>query len=162
MKKMTILFSLIMAVMTNAQNQRFIYEYKFIIDSTAKDKQESETMYLDIVSKGSKFYSKDYFESDSTMQAIVEKDNQSININLGNFKFKGKIRYNVEKMYPGYAINFFTVLGSDEYQIQEDRKQVWKILPEKEKIGEFNTQKAICDFAGRKWTAWFTTDRWAL
>lgn len=158
MRKMIILFSLILAAMTNAQNQRFIYEYKFVIDSTAKDKQESETMYLDITSKGSKFYSRDYFESDSTMQAIVEKDTQSLNINLGNFKFKGKIRYNIEKMYPQYAVNFFTVLGSDEYHIQEDRKQVWKILPEKEKIGEFNTQKAVCDFAGRKWTAWFTAD----
>lgn len=158
MRKMIILFSLVLAVMANAQNQRFIYEYKFIIDSTAKDKKESETMYLEVTPKGSKFYSKDYFVSDSTMQAIVEKDTQSLNINLGNFKFKGKIRYNIEKMYPDYSVNFFTFLGSDEYQVQENRKQDWKILPEKEKIGAFNAQKAVCNFAGRKWTAWFTTD----
>lgn len=61
MKQMIILFSLIVAVMANAQNQRFIYEYKFITDSTAKDKQLSETMYLEVASKGSKFYSKDTF-----------------------------------------------------------------------------------------------------
>ncbi|OCA77510.1 hypothetical protein BBI01_03425 [Chryseobacterium artocarpi] len=158
MKQMIILFSLIVAAMANAQNQRFIYEYKFITDSTAKDKQLSETMYLEVASKGSKFYSKDYFQSDSTMRAITEKDTESISINLGDFKFKGKIRYNIEKMYPEYSINFFTTLGSDEYLVQEKRKQDWKILPEKEKIGEFNTQKAVCDFAGRKWTAWFTTD----
>ncbi len=158
MKKVIILFSLRMAALSNGQNQRFIYDYKFITDSTARDKQESETMYLEVASKGSKFYSKDYFESDSTMQAIVAKDTQSLNINLGNFKFKGRIRYNIEKMYPDYSTNFFTTLGSDEYQAQENRKQSWKILPEKEKIGEFNAQKAVCDFAGRQWTAWFTTD----
>ncbi|RTZ46452.1 GLPGLI family protein [Chryseobacterium arthrosphaerae] len=28
----------------------------------------------------------------------------------------------------------------------------------KKKNREFNTQKAVCDFAGRKWTAWFTAD----
>lgn len=51
MKKMIILFSLIWAVMTHAQNQRFIYEYKFITDSTERDKQLSETMYLEVASK---------------------------------------------------------------------------------------------------------------
>ena len=34
----------------------------------------------------------------------------------------------------------------------------WKILPETAKIGEYKTQKAETDFAGRKWAAWFTTD----
>ncbi|KAB1232821.1 GLPGLI family protein [Chryseobacterium viscerum] len=158
MKKIIILFSLIMAMMTNAQNQRFIYEYKFIIDSTAKEKQETETMLLDIAPKGSKFYSKDYFESDSIMRAMIDKQSQSGNFNLSGFKFKGKIRYSIEKMYPEYSLNFFTTLASEEYLVQESRKQDWKILSEKERIGEFNTQKAVCDFAGRKWTAWFTTD----
>ncbi|MET3037742.1 GLPGLI family protein [Chryseobacterium sp. NRRL B-14859] len=158
MKKIIILFSLILTVIINAQNQRFIYEYKFIIDSTAKDKQENETMFLEITPKGSKFYSKDYFESDSTMRAMIDKQSPSGNLNLSGFKFKGKIRYSIEKMYPDYSVNFFTTLASDEYIVQESRKQEWTILPEKEKIGEFNTQKAVCDFAGRKWTAWFTTD----
>ncbi|RQO40860.1 GLPGLI family protein [Chryseobacterium sp. KBW03] len=158
MKKIIILLSLILAVIANAQNQRFIYEYKFIIDSTAKDKQETEIMLLDIAPKGSKFYSKDYFESDSIMRAMIDKQSQSGNFNLSGFKFKGKMRYSIEKMYPEYSVNFFTTLASEEYLVQESRKQDWKILPEKEKIGEFNAQKAICDFAGRKWTAWFTTD----
>ena len=37
-------------------------------------------------------------------------------------------------------------------------KMEWKILKEQQKIGEFNTQKAETNFAGRKWIAWFTSD----
>lgn len=79
-------------------------------------------------------------------------------IDLKGFKNKGKVRYQVEKNYPEYSVNFFTHLGSNDYMVQESRKQDWKILPEKEKVGEFNTQKATCNYAGRSCTAWFTTD----
>jgi hypothetical protein len=34
----------------------------------------------------------------------------------------------------------------------------WKILPETATIGEYKTQKAETQFAGRIWYAWFTTD----
>ncbi|NIF04880.1 GLPGLI family protein [Chryseobacterium sp. Tr-659] len=160
MKKLIIFFSLISVMMTHAQNQRFIYEYKYVIDSTAKDKPETEIMLLDVAPKGSKFYSKDNFESDSLMRAAMEKQFQagSTELNFSGIKFKGKIRYSVEKMYPDYAVNFFNNLAADEYMVQDSRKQEWKILQDKEKIGAFTAQKAICNFAGRKWTAWFTTD----
>lgn len=157
-KLITITLALLLGVFMKAQNQRFIYEYKYSIDSTAKNNIETEIMLLDIAPKGSKFYSKDYFESDSTMRAIIEKQSKAGDLNFTGIKFKGKIRYSIEKMYPDYSVNFFTTLSAEEYLVQESRKQDWKILSGKEKIGEFNTQKAVCDFAGRKWTAWFTTD----
>jgi hypothetical protein len=34
----------------------------------------------------------------------------------------------------------------------------WKILPETAVIGSYKTQKAETEFAGRKWSAWFTQD----
>lgn len=144
----------------NAQNQRFIYEYKYVLDSTAKDKPETEIMLLDVVPKGSKFYSKDSFETDSLMAAAMEKQLQaeSSEIDFSKIKNKGKVYYSVEKMYPDYSVNFFNNLAADEYMVQDSRRQEWKILLDKEKIGIFTTQKAICDFAGRKWTAWFTID----
>lgn len=160
MKKTAFLFFLMSGILFYAQNQRFTYEYKYVIDSTAKDKVETEMMVLDIAPKGSKFYSKDYFESDSLMRDTFKRQAKGGNtdINLSGIKFKGKIRYSVEKNYPDYAVNFFTTLASDEYMVQEGRTQNWKILPEKEKVGDFMSQKATCDFAGRKWTAWFTTE----
>lgn len=160
MKKLIITLILLLGVAMNAQNQRFIYEYNYITDSTARDKKDTEIMILDVVPKGSKFYSKDIAESDSIMKAVVEKQLQagSGDVNLSSVKFKGKVRYSVEKSYPDYSMDFFNNLAADEYRVQDGRKQRWKILSDKEKIGEFSTQKAICDFGGRKWTAWFTTD----
>ncbi|WP_185290738.1 GLPGLI family protein [Chryseobacterium lactis] len=160
MKKLIITFTLLLAVIINAQNQRFIYEYKYVTDSTAKDKPETEIMLLDVIPKGSKFYSKESFESDSLMEATMKKQMQteSSEIDLSGVKFKGKILYSVEKSYPDYAVNFFNNLAADEYMVQDARKQNWKILSDKEKIGGFTAQKAVCNFGGRKWVAWFTTD----
>ncbi|MCT2564129.1 GLPGLI family protein [Chryseobacterium herbae] len=160
MKKTFFIFFLLSGLLFQAQSQRFTYEYKYRIDSTAKDKTETELMILDMTPKGSKFYSKDYFESDSLMTAAIQKQAKSGNtdFNFSGFKFRGKVRYSVEKAYPAYSVNFFTTLGSDEYLVQDGRTQNWKILPEKEKVENFITQKATCIFAGRKWTAWFTTD----
>ena len=40
----------------------------------------------------------------------------------------------------------------------DERKPNWKILTEKQKIGDFETQKAETEMYGRKWTAWFTIE----
>lgn len=160
MQKLIITFILLLGIMTKAQNQRFIYEYKYVLDSTAKDKPEIEIMLLDVIPKGSKFYSKETFETDSLTRAAMEKQIQagSGQLDFSGIKDKGKVRYSVEKMYPDYSVLFFNSLSADEYMIQDSRKQDWKILSDKEKVGAFIAQKAVCNFAGRKWTAWFTTD----
>ena len=42
--------------------------------------------------------------------------------------------------------------------IKIDEKFDWEILPEKNKIVNFNVQKAKINYGGRSWTAWFTTE----
>ncbi len=160
MKKIIIGILSFFSICTYSQNQRFLYEYQFVRDSTEKDKAETEIMLLNVYSKGSQFYSREVFESDSIMNAEFEKQSKGGNtdINLKGFQSKGKVRYQVEKSYPDYSVHFFTHLGADEYMVQESRKLEWKILPEKEKVGQFNSQKATCNYAGRIWTAWFTTE----
>ena len=71
MKKLLFTFLLISAFFS-AQN-RFIYDYKFVTDSTNKADVKSELMYLDISEKGSKFYSREVYVSDSIMTAAFEK-----------------------------------------------------------------------------------------
>ncbi|MGC4130118.1 MAG: GLPGLI family protein [Bergeyella sp.] len=163
MKKLSFLLLLISAA-TFGQNQRFIYEYQFKTDSTdTENPLNKEMMYLDVAKKGSKYYSRDKFVSDSIMSAEFEKQMASqrgsthIYINYSGGK-KGKVGHIIEKSYPDFKISHFSSLGSEEYKIEDSREMEWSILPEKEKIGEFDTQKATTVFAGRKWTAWFTTE----
>ena len=159
MKKLLVNFFLIVGIVTFAQNKRFIYEYKFISDSTKIDDVKTEMMFLDTTKDGSKYYSYTVFNSDSIMKVDLEKQLAATgSINVKSDMQKGSVRYSVTKTYPDYKINLHRRLGMDAYSISDDRKINWKILSEKEKIGEWNAQKAEADFAGRHWTAWFSTE----
>ncbi|GAA5101023.1 hypothetical protein GCM10023210_40110 [Chryseobacterium ginsengisoli] len=153
MKKIIIAFTFLLGMLFNAQNKRFVYEYKFVSDSTKKDESKTESMFLDISKKGSKFYSRYKFIADS----VIEAQTKSQNRDFSKIKF-GMVPYVVEKSYPDYKIILFNRLDMDEYKVSDERKLDWKILAEKEKVGEFNAQKATANFAGRQWTAWFVTD----
>ena len=159
MKKLLVNFFLIVGIVTFAQNKRFIYEYKFIPDSTNLEDFKTEMMFLDTTKDGSKYYSYTVFNSDSIMKVDLEKQLAATgSINVKSDMQKGSVRYSVTKTYPDYKINLHRRLGMDAYNISDDRKINWKILPEKEKIGEWNAQKAEADFAGRHWIAWFSTE----
>ncbi|WP_312206470.1 GLPGLI family protein [Epilithonimonas hominis] len=159
MKKLLINLFLIFGVLAIAQNKRFIYEYKFISDSTNVDDVKTEMMFLDTTKDGSKYYSYTVFNSDSIMKVDLEKQLAATgSINVKSDMRKGNVRYSVTKTYPDYKINLHRRLGMDSYNISDDRKINWKISSEKEKIGEWNAQKAEADFACRHWIAWFSTE----
>ena len=159
MKKIVSLFLILSGLLIQAQNQRFFYDYKYIPDSTNKAEVLSEMMILDVTKSGSNYYSHEKFVSDSIMKAELEKQIQSgagnININGGN---QGKIDFRVTKSHPDYRVFLYQSISMDQYKISEDQKPEWKIFPDKEKIGEYDAQKATTDFGGRKWMAWFATD----
>ena len=156
MKKL-IAFFVIAAIFVNAQNNRFIYEYKFVSDSTKKDVVASEMMFLDITKNSSKYYSREVYVQDSIMRADLEKQMKAgvSNFSIKRNDAKGKVRYRVTKDYQKNKTYLNVRIGSDSYKVLEDRALDWKILPEKEKIGNWEAQKATTEFGGRKWTAWF-------
>ncbi|BAP32024.1 uncharacterized protein CHSO_2987 [Chryseobacterium sp. StRB126] len=161
MKKNYLILLVFISVLANAQINRFFYDYKYILDSTNKADVKSDIMLLDIDKNGSKYYSREKYVSDSTIKADIAKQMKggfegSLNIKK-NMK-PGTIFTTVIKKYPEYSISFSEKIGNTTYKIAEDQKPEWKILPEKEKIGEYNTQKAITNYGGRSWTAWFSTD----
>jgi len=153
MKNLLFIIFTFSSIQFYAQNQRFSYEYKFVSDSTARDKSETELMYLDVSKNGSKFYSRDKAVADSVMKVIDKKGSND----FSGIKF-GRVQYIIEKTYPDYKIQFFNHIDTDEFKVSDDRKIEWKILPDQQKIGEFTAQKAVGEFAGRQWIAWFTTD----
>jgi GLPGLI family protein len=153
MKTLLITFLSFFSLHFTAQNQRFLYEYKFVKDSTEKSKSETELMVLDATKTGSKFYSLKKSIADSIHQDRLKKNARD----FSGLDY-GLVHYVVEKTYPDFQIEFFNVFEMDKYKVTEKRKLAWKILPDREKIGELNTQKASVNFAGRIWTAWFATD----
>ena len=159
MKQFFTIFLLIMSVCLFGQNKRFIYEYQLIPDSTNTADVKKEMMYLDTSKDGSKYYSYTVFNSDSIMKADLERQLKATgSINITAPQKVPVVRYSVTKTYPDYKVNLHRRLGMDSYNISENRKINWKISSEKEKIGEWNAQKAEADFAGRHWIAWFSTE----
>lgn len=159
MRLITAFILLIIGVFANAQNKRFMYEYRFIPDSTNVSDLKTEMMNLDIADTGSKFYSYTAYYSDSIMKVDLEKQLASTGmINVKTDARKGSVRYSISKKYPKYEVFLHNRILRDQYKVADDRKIDWKISSEKQKIGEWNTQKAETEFGGRKWTAWFTSD----
>lgn len=161
MKKYIAFFVLITNLFI-AQNQRFSYQYQFVKDTLNKQEITKELMNLDIVKEGSVFYSRDVYVSDSIMNAYFEnqiKTTGSMNVDAKIMsQRKGTVRYRIIKDYPDFKIASVLNIGIDYYKVSDDRKLIWKILPDRQKIGDFNTQKATTEFAGRKWEAWFSSE----
>lgn len=159
MKKLSTIILLAIGISCFAQN-RFYYDYQYIPDYTDKANVLKEVMLLDIDKKGSQYYSQDKYISDSTSRADLQRQlkSNSTNITLNQKGKAGQISYKVTKSYPDYKVHLFTKIVNDQYKVLEDKKPEWEILPEKQKIGEYNTQKATTNFGGRIWTAWFSTE----
>lgn len=157
--KNVLLFLLFLSTTFGAQNKRFTYDYRFIPDSANVSDVKSEMMVLDVSEAGSKFYSYVAYHSDSVAMVELERQLASTgSINIRSDMQKGLVRYTVSKKYPQYEVFLHSKVLRDKYKVAEERPMVWNILPEKQKIGEWNTQKAETDFAGRHWYAWFTTE----
>lgn len=158
--KSKILFLVFLGGMAHAQVNRFFYEYKFIPDSNNKEEVKKEMMLLDIDKNGSSYYSHDKFVADSISRTELENQLKAGggNISVNRREKPGQVSYKVTKQYPDFKTYLFRSISMDKYKIKEDKKPEWKILPEKQKIGEYNVQKAVTSLGGREWTAWFTMD----
>ncbi len=157
--RLLLIFCLALNLNLFAQNQRYIYEYKLVKDSTNKANQRTEMMYLDTTKEGSEYYSYTAYHSDSLVRAALETELKATG--MVNIKPNMKVdaeRYSVSKTYPDFKTELHNRIGMNRYKIADERKLTWKILPDKQQIGKWQTQKATLDFAGRLWTAWFTNE----
>lgn len=153
-----LVFIIIISSFANAQNQRISYLYQVVPDSTNRVEVKSEMMILEILPKFSKFYSETVYKSDSAMKVMLEKELKSNGaINIKSDMRKGFFREVIIKEAPDFKTFLMTRNGQTQLKVYDDRIPVWKILPEKQKMGDFQTQKAETEMYGRKWTAWFTT-----
>jgi len=160
MKNLSILLIFIFASsLLSAQNQRFVYEYSFKMDSLHKENVEKEIMNLDITKDGSNFYSALLITRDSLFKAEFEKGKASPSIVLDMRKIKRtKVNFRISKNYPNLETVYHTSLNASYVALKEQHKLNWTILPETKTIEGFKVQKATTTFGGRNWIAWFTND----
>lgn len=168
MKKLFSIFLITLFAFANAQDtketaNRFFYELTF------KPKKDSARLdkvitILDITDKNRSIY-QDYtiIAQDSIMKVEIEAMKKAgIMKDLSKSLKSPKISSRVYKFYPGMKIQYADKIANGftptTIGYNEDLKFNWNILSEKQKIGEYNAQKATVEFGGRTWTAWFSSD----
>lgn len=169
MKKLFSIFFIALFVFVSAQNNdsketanRFFYELTF---KPKKDsaKLEKVIMALDIVKDRSVYRDFTAVGQDSILKVQFEAMRKAGVYKDMSKSFKmPKFSAKIVKRYPDMKIQYIERIASGfspmSIAYNETVKLDWKISNEKTKIGAYNAQKATTEFAGKKWTAWFSTD----
>ena len=159
MKKLGILALALLMQHISAQSNRFVYQVTMKPDAENKSDIKTENAYLDISAEKSLFYSENRYKRDSILQKAFQGGGGRGSISREQMEgVRTNINYSVEKDKASQKTIFKDRIGRDLYSYEEDRPLNWKMSSETTKIGEYKVQKATTDFAGRQWTAWFTTD----
>lgn len=160
--KLHIIIFLLLFISLFSQNQRFVYEYQYIPDSTNVQGKRSELMYLDISPGFSRFYSGETFKNDSIAKAVLDKQMKATgkieNMPQSASSKNNTVKYTVIKNYSDNNLFFITRMGRSKYNVSDNRVMKWSVQPDKSIINGYPVQKATTEFGGRKWTAWFSAD----
>ena len=148
---------LFLVALANAQSaNRFFYELTFK-PKKGIDSLQKAVMILDVTDKKSLY--RDYLtvSQDSVLKIEVEKMQKAgVFKDLSKSFQMPKFAYKITKEYPTMKVNFSERMLNSVFGYNEEPKFNWKISNDKQKIGEYEAQKATTEFGGRKWTAWFT------
>lgn len=128
-------------------NNRFVYELKFVRDTISKN-VFTNIFFLDTNDKEIKFYYQELYEVDSTQKATK---NYNTSISISNSLM-------LKRKPNSFENENYVFVDTDYYKYQTNDKIVWNILPETKTQNNYNMQKAITNFGGRNWIAWFSKD----
>ncbi len=166
MKKLCLMAGVLLLYTVKSQVIRYEYETRVNPDTVNLVNMKVEKTFLDVDSNHSLFASEN-FRKNNSLKAVFRKEWQAENDSgkkSRKEKKKAEIPYHAETSFPFYITKekgqiFYheNIFGKDIYY-PEDRKIQWKILPEMKEVSGHKAQKAIADFAGRRWTAWFTEE----
>ena len=147
---------LIFPFLSKAQTgHRLIYNLKYQIDSTDVNSVSNELFYLDMFDNASYFLSQDLFVRDSV---VFTSSNQQLMNMMGNPTDRPKNPKNTYIIFNEKNVtNHYERVALQEFAYQEEINLDWKLSDDTLTIGNYLCQKATTNFAGRDYTAWYTT-----
>ena len=166
MKQFTILISVCIlssisafAQDTDKAEMECLYRLSFIKDTT-NTVTTDDLMVLRFNKDKSLFYSYNSYTLDSLLCSDKGSSIQMDILVNGSSKYgKRIVSYNILKDFRNNQIDYTDNVGGEHYRYQENLPDFnWSISPEQKKILGYTCQKAMCNFRGRTYEAWFTTE----
>lgn len=165
MKKLFSIFFIALFAFVSAQdNESKETANRFFYELTFKPKKDSAKLdkvitILDITDKKSIYQDYTMPAQDSIIKVQMDEMEKTKSFKDMSKLIKWpKFSYKIIKTYPDMKVQYVDRISRNLFSYEDPVKLNWSILPDKQKIGEYNAQKATTEFGGRKWTAWFSTD----
>jgi GLPGLI family protein len=173
MKKHFLLYALVFSLSVSAQ-LRFdyptkeiepaqlivTYSLKFQEDSLNPEYIRQEDMFLFIGEKTSKFISKNYFKFDTLKRKIKSFSEYELMISGPNKQTSGTaFQHQSFKNYPKGRLTCIEHIIDGTFKYEENMGLFnWQLTNETATLYGYKVQKAITEFGGRKWIAWFAPE----
>lgn len=141
--------------------------YRFVYDAQAKilensNLKKNDEHWLDIGKKGISYYYSAWqmrnIQINDSIRSIggtttdVQRVKYQLGVETSNFF------YFIFKNYPHKGQQTVDYVMMDIFQYQEPMGQKWELLEGDTLIMNHPCQKAVCDYHGRTWTAYYATD----
>lgn len=133
------------------------YSLEYIEDTLNTYYIRKDEMILFLGKSTSKFLSKTLFEFDTIMENISSLEQfQSRLLDRDNPLPFSKFGYRIYKNYPTGFITYIEHIPSTTFRYEETLRQFeWDLKEDTITINGYFAQKAIIDYGGRSWIAWF-------
>ena len=130
----------------------FMYDYKYLTDTTDVSRNETDRMTLQVTYGMSKFTSFRAMQIDSLIRVST---GEQIQANPQNYI--GGETFSIYKNYPQGCFTVIDKVSTDWFLYEEDIPvQEWTLTDETREILGYECKSAVCDFRGRRWTAFYT------
>jgi GLPGLI family protein len=166
MKSFLIIFLLLFKINVVSQTYEDSFKYKatylmeYKIDSTDLDFIQSENTVLYIGENFSQFSSLGMAVGDSLMKSVKEAEKSPANFARIRAQIpETKHNYFIYKNIPNGKISVTEKIVKDNWRyIEESNLVTWTVKSETKEINGYKTQKAIGQFGGREFVAWFAEE----
>lgn len=141
-----------------------VHYMKTSVMDTLKNRSYSDPMILRVGKTSAMFYPTKKMWEDSLLRtnyAFYEKLYRAMNpAGQSEYKAVGGMEreFLFRNVYDGKTLVYRKIAG-DAYSYTEPTEMpVWQLHPETKEIMGYSCQLATCDYRGRTWNAWFTSD----
>lgn len=165
-QKLLVFFVLFSLIKSYGQTTRYIYETSVNPDSINLVTMKTERTFLDVKANRSLFISENKLIRDSLFASFKPEEKENRKKEEKDLSKSEKLKrpeatffeYFITKEIPEQKVYYHDRVGIKQIYYQEDRPIKWEITSDTGKQNGYSAQKAVANFGGRIWTAWFTKD----